>query len=214
MPGHYGRDLGTPGRQPGLDGRRLGVGDGAPYRVRPALIGHECVDDDNGATRIVADAVGYVAEQELLPPRHAEVADHKDVNRLLLGGPNDCHRRIGIEDDKGMTALPCELPHMGGEFIAGCGGPGSFGRTELRRSRVLWHDHLHHEELRPVAFGEPGSPLNRLLGCFGPVSPNHHTLYRNIFQVARHPLILTDGKRRNPPSYPKRQSPEEAGVFA
>jgi hypothetical protein len=95
-----------------------------------------------------------------------------------------------------MTALPCELPHMGGEFIAVCGGPGSFGRTELSRSGVLWHDHLHHEEFRPVPFGEPGGPLNRLLGCFGPVSPNHHTLYRNIFQVARHPLILTDGKKR------------------
>ena len=44
------------------------------------------VHDDHRAAGVVADPVRDVAEQELLPPCHAGIADDQDVDRLLLGG--------------------------------------------------------------------------------------------------------------------------------
>jgi hypothetical protein len=33
----------------------------------------------------VTDAVGHIAQQKLFPTRHPQVADHENVDRLLLG---------------------------------------------------------------------------------------------------------------------------------
>ena len=112
----------------------------------------------------MTDAVGHIAQQKLFPPRHAQVADHENVDRLLLGGAHDRQRRIGIDHDERMTALPSELLRVSGELITGCRCTRALGRSELRGSGVLRHDYLDHEKFRNVPFGKQCSPLDRLLG--------------------------------------------------
>src|ERR1700731_647818 len=78
------------------------------------------------------------------------------------GGAHDRQRRIGIDHDERMTALPSELLRVCGELITGCRCTRALGRSELRGSGVLRHDYLDHEEFRNVPFGKQCSPLDGL----------------------------------------------------
>ena len=64
------------------------------------------VDDDDGAACVVRDAVRDVAEQELLPPAHACVADDEQVGRFVLGGAHD--RPDNVRIDQEHSARPVE----------------------------------------------------------------------------------------------------------
>jgi len=68
------------------------------------------VYNNHGAVGTVTDAVRYVTEQKLFSTRHAKIADHQDIHRLLLSGADDRQCRISINDDQGMTAVPGDLP--------------------------------------------------------------------------------------------------------
>ena len=96
---HHRRDLRAPRHQPGLGGRGLRASDHGRRFPRRVIADRGSVDDDYDTAGVVADSVGDVAEQELLPTCHSRVADNEDVDRLLLGGANDRHRRIIIYDD-------------------------------------------------------------------------------------------------------------------
>jgi hypothetical protein len=56
------------------------------------------------------------------------------------------------------------------------------------------HNHLHNEEFRAVPLGERGGPLNGLLGCFGPIGPDHHAPHRGVLKVIFHRLIFLAGE--------------------
>jgi hypothetical protein len=111
----------------------------------------------------MADSVGDVAKQEFFPPRHSHVADHEDVDRLPLGGANDRHRRIVIDDEQRTTALPGELPGIAGEFLAGGDRSGVFGGSVHGGGRALRYDYLHDDQLSTAALGKRGGPYSATL---------------------------------------------------
>ena len=181
---HHRRDLRAPRHQPGLGGRGLGASDHGRRFPRWAIADWERVYDDHDTAGVVADAVGDVAEQELLPPCHSHVADHEDVDRLLLGGANDRHRRIVIDDEQRTTALTGELPGVQGELVAGCDRSGAFGGSVLGDGRAVRYDYLHDDQLGTVALGERGGPQDRLVRRLRPIGPHHHAPHRGVQGVA------------------------------
>ena len=86
----------------------LGNADDGSVRIAD-LVRHDGgaggVDDDHGAAGVVGDAVGHVAEQELLAPAHPEIADHYGVGALVLDGAQDALRGVLIDDDAGRTVV-------------------------------------------------------------------------------------------------------------
>ena len=134
----------------------------------------------------MTNAVRYVAEQKLLSSRHAKIADHQDIDGLLLSGADDCQCGIGIKNDQGMTALPSDLPREMRQVIVGGSRACLFGCAEFCAGRILRHHHLYYEQLCVVAVGEPGGPVNGLVGGFGTVGADHHAPYSVTVQMVWH----------------------------
>ena len=143
------------------------------------------VHDDYDTAGVVADSVGDVAEQELLPTCHSRVADNEDVDRLLLGGANDRHRRIIIYDDKRTATLTGELPGIYGKLLAGCDRSGVFGGSVLGDGWALRYDYLHDDQFGVAAIGQRGGPSDGLVRRFGPIGPNHHAPHRGVRLAVR-----------------------------
>jgi hypothetical protein len=181
--GEDGRDLrATPG-EPGLD---VLLDLGAPDHSGAARVAHRLhmavspggVHDDHRASRVMADPVRDVAQQELLAARHAGVAHDQHVDVLVLGGMHDGHRRVVVDHDVRPATFACDLPHVDLEGICRASGACGLGRAVGRVARVLRQDHLDDMELGLVALGERCSPAHRALGGLGPVGPHHHPLHR------------------------------------
>ena len=83
------------------------------------------VYNNHGAVGTVTDAVRYVTEQKLFSTRHAKIADHQDIDCLLLSGADDRQCRVSINDDQGMTAVPGDLPRQVAEDGEGGDGDGA-----------------------------------------------------------------------------------------
>ena len=137
------------------------------------------VDDDDGAPRVVTDAVGHVAQQEFLAPRHAGVAHHQHVDRVLLGGRDDRHRGVVVDHDVRVTAFAGDLQRVGAEFLRGAGSPGRLGGAVLRDAGVLGHQHdLDDVQLGPERLGERRGPLDGALGGLGTIGADHDPVDR------------------------------------
>ena len=126
-----------------LDVLRLGLRDGAVGRV----------DDDDGAARRVRDAVRDVAEQELLPPAHARVADDEHVGLLLVDRAHDRAGDVGIDLDDRARAVQ----------LGGISGERFLGALDGRRQ------HLEQHEFAVGAVREIGRPRDGLARGLGAV---------------------------------------------
>ena len=119
--GEDGGDAPAPRGQSGGELDLLGRADPHPGRRRAWHVRHDLpvarrVDDDHRAPRVVADAVGHVPEQELLATGHARVAHDEHVDRLLLRGFDDRHRRVVVDHDVAVTLdrrRPCARTSAG-----------------------------------------------------------------------------------------------------
>ena len=134
----------------------------------------------------MTNAVRNVAEQKFLSSRHAKIADHQDIDGLLLNGADDRQCRIAINNNQGMTALPGDLPREARQFIVGGSRACLFGCAEFCGGRILRHYYLYHEQLCVVAVGEPGGPVDGLVGGFGTVGADHHAPYGITLQMIFH----------------------------
>ena len=116
------------------------------------------VHDDDRAAGVVRDAVGHVAEQELLAAAHADVADDDHVGALLLGGLDDRGRGVVVDDHPRLPSLARKLcAYISRSLaayetcVASAAGPLAW----------LGHDHLEDEQLGLVASGHVGRPSAR-----------------------------------------------------
>ena len=125
----------------------------------------------------MSHAVRYVAEQKLLPSRHAGIADHENIDSFLLGGADDRGSRFGIHHDYGTARLPDDLPHLYRQLIVGGSRACPCGCAEFCGSRIVRNLHLYHEQLCVIA-----------AGAFSTVGANHPTPYGAIFSKTRHTL--------------------------
>ena len=149
-----------------------------------------------GAVGTVTDAIRYVTEQKLFSTRHAKIADHQYIDCLLLSGANDRQCRISINDDPGMTAVPGDLPREVRQVIVVSRSARLFGFAEFCGGRILRHHHLYHEQLCVVAVGEPGGPVDGLVGGFGAVGAYHHAPYDITLQMILHTCSKPFSKNR------------------
>ena len=164
----------------------------------------------------MADSVGDVAEQELLPTCHSRVADNEDVDRLLLGRANDRHRRIIIYDDKRTATLTGELPGVYGKLLAGCDRSGAFGGSVLGDGWALRYDYLHDDQFGAAAIGQRSSPSDRLVRRFGPIGPHHHTPHHLVLHISFHALtliLLASRKRESKEKYHRALCPARRSVL-
>ena len=76
-----------PSSWPSVVARRLPARSARRGRARGA--GHRGIHDHHRAPGVVRHPVGNAAEQELGAVAHADVADHDQVDALLLAGPDD-----------------------------------------------------------------------------------------------------------------------------
>ena len=138
------RDVRGPAKQPRVLGM-LGFG------LRDGAVGR--VDDDDGAARRVRDPVRDVAEQELLAPAHARVADDEHVGLLLVDCPDDGAGDVGVDVDDRARAV--QLGRIAGERFLGA----------LDGCR----QHLEQYEFAVGAVSEIGRPRNGLASGLGAV---------------------------------------------
>ena len=195
-----GRDLGAAGHQVrlGLDlggaraerGRRARGGGGSgglPVRR---------VHDDDRASRVVADPVGHVPQQELLAAGHAGVADHQDVDRVLLGGADDRHGRVVVDHHVRAAAFAGDLGRVGLQLVGGAARARRFGGSELGVGRAARQDDLDDVQVGSVAIRERGRPRHGTLGGLGAIGPHHHPLHGAAdphVAVRAHARIIPDG---------------------
>ena len=138
------------------------------------------VDDDDRAASVVADPVWHVAQQELLAPGHAGVADDQDVDPRLLGRADDRHRRVGVDDDVRAAAVAGEAPGLDQQRLRCRGGPGALGVAELGVDRVARHDHLDQMELRTESFREVRRPPHGSGRGLGEIRADHDARDRPV----------------------------------
>ncbi len=131
------------------------------------------VHDDHRASRVVADPVRHVAEQELLAPGHPGVADHEHVDVVVLGRVHDRHGRVVVDHDVGPSPFARQTDRLGLELVGGGSSPGGLGRAVLGRRRVRGHDDLDQVQLGAVALGERARPSDRARGGLGAVGRDH-----------------------------------------
>jgi hypothetical protein len=145
----------------------------------------------------VTDAVRYITEQKFFSTRHAKIADHQYIDRLLLSGANDRQCRIGINDDQGMTVVPGDLPREMYQFIIGSRSAHLFCFAKFRSGWILRHHHLYRKQFCAVAVGKSGSPPDGLIGGFGAVGAYHHAPYDITLQIIFHKFSKLFSKKRN-----------------
>ncbi len=75
---------------------RSGVSRWGVLPGRPGSFGRRGVHDDDRASGVMGNLVGNAAEQELGAITHADVADHHEVDPLMLAGPHYGIRRVGV----------------------------------------------------------------------------------------------------------------------
>ena len=169
--------------QPGLGLVQVG-GAAADRRARPdggrlhggAAVGRRGVHDDHRASRVVADPVGDVAQQELLAARHAGVAHDEHVDVVFLGRLDDRHGRIVVHHDVRLAAVAGHLSRVDAEVVGRAGGAGGFGCAVLRAAGVRRQHHLHDVELGAERVGERRRPAHGSLGRLGPVGADHDAI--------------------------------------
>ena len=173
--GEHGRDRARPPEQVTA---HVGVGLGRTLRppresARPPLVR---VDDDHRASRVVAYAIGHVAEQELPATAHPEVPDHQDVDTCLLGRSNDRHRGVHVDHDPGPATGSRERLSEPGELVRRGGGSRRLGDAGLRAGFVLRDDDLEEVQLGPEALRHLRGPVDRPRRTLGPVRRHHDAL--------------------------------------
>ncbi len=132
------------------------------------------VHDDHGAAGVMADSIWDVSEQELLPSRHAEIADDEHVDGLLLGGGDDRPRGVGIDEDQPAAPLSREASRIAREVQAGGVGARVIGGAGCRGALIFRDDHLNDEELGAVELGEERRPARGAVGGLRPIDSDHH----------------------------------------
>jgi hypothetical protein len=140
----------------------------------------------------VTDPVRHVPEEEFLPARHPRVPDDQHVDRLVLGGTHDRHRRVVVDHHMRVSSLARELRRVDLKLVGCAVRPRRFGRPVLRVGRVLGDDHLHDVELGAEPLGERGRPLDRSRGGFGSIGAHHHAADRahGVGLDGCHPRIM------------------------
>ena len=163
----------VPGEDPGhvrraaeeLALRWLGGGPGGlPRRGAGAV--QRGIDDHDRAPGVVRNLVGNAAEQELGAVPHADVADHDQVDPLLLADPHDGLRRVGVVDEQRPAALAADLPGECGQVVRGT-FPGR---------QVLGGNHLQHEQFGSVFTGQLRGPLHGPGRGIGLIGSDQHPL--------------------------------------
>ena len=149
-------------------------------RLRLASVERRRVHRDDGAVRGVGDAVGHVAEEELLVAAHAGVPDDDHVGALLGGDGDDRLGGLVVDDDPGPPARPGDLL---GELVQL--GPGdvedvlvdAVGIVAPGRLVVVGGDDLDQEELGGEAVREVGCPLDGPLRRLGAIGGHEDSLH-------------------------------------
>jgi len=157
---------------------------------------HRRVHDDHVAARIVRDAVGNVAEQELLAPGHAGVADDQGVDLALLGDLQDGAGGVVVYDYARFAARAGELAGELGERVGEVAGLRGLRRAALGAGRRARRNDLHDEQRRLVAVGHRGRPPHGTVGGLGPVGRDHDPPQLRPGLLAHVLRIMRDRPRR------------------
>ena len=121
----------------------------------------------------MADPVGDVAEEELLAPGHAGVANDQDVDVVLLGGVHDREGRIVVDHDVRAASLAGEAGGVQLQLVGRGSSPGDLGRAVLGVGGVEGDHDLDDVQLRGVGVRECGRPLDGPLRGGGTIGTHH-----------------------------------------